>query len=81
VAGRIRSIGKSSDLIRNGTHDLLACSIVPQPTMLLLAPLVLHSSLVIYEVVVFISFRYKKSGSGTFLDSNFFLINNSMEIT
>jgi hypothetical protein len=33
AAGRIRSIEKSSDLIRNWTHDLLACSIVPQPTM------------------------------------------------
>jgi hypothetical protein len=60
--------------------DLPACSIVPQPTTLPLAPSVLHSSLVIYKVV-FISFRYKKSGSATFLNSNSFLINNSMEIT
>jgi hypothetical protein len=32
VTGRIRSREKSSDLIRNQTHDLPACSIVPQPT-------------------------------------------------
>jgi hypothetical protein len=29
VAGRIRSIEKSKDLIGNRTHDLPACSIVP----------------------------------------------------
>jgi hypothetical protein len=29
AAGRIRSIEKPSDLIGNGTLDLLACSIVP----------------------------------------------------
>jgi hypothetical protein len=34
VAGRIRSIEKSSDLIGTRTRDLPACSIVPQPTML-----------------------------------------------
>jgi hypothetical protein len=34
VAGRIRSIEKSNDLFGNQTHDLLACSIVPQPTTL-----------------------------------------------
>jgi hypothetical protein len=34
VAGRIRPIEKSSDLIRNQTRDLLTCSIVPQPTTL-----------------------------------------------
>jgi hypothetical protein len=34
VAQRIRSIEKSSELIRNQTHDLLAYSTVPQPTML-----------------------------------------------
>jgi hypothetical protein len=33
-AGRIRSIEISSDLIGNRIRDLLACSIVPQPTML-----------------------------------------------
>jgi hypothetical protein len=32
--GRIRSIEKSNDLFRNQTCDLLACNIVPQPTML-----------------------------------------------
>jgi hypothetical protein len=37
VAGKIRSIEKSSD-IGNRTCDLLACSIVPQPTMLSHAP-------------------------------------------
>jgi hypothetical protein len=36
AAGRIRSIEKSSDLMGNQTRDLLACSIVPQPAMLLL---------------------------------------------
>jgi hypothetical protein len=34
VAGRIRSIEKSNDHIGNGTRDLPACSIVPQPTTL-----------------------------------------------
>jgi hypothetical protein len=34
-AGRIRSIEKSNDLIRNRTCELQACSIVPQPTALL----------------------------------------------
>jgi hypothetical protein len=37
AAGRIRSIEKFNDLIRNWTHNLLACSIVPQSTMLLRA--------------------------------------------
>jgi hypothetical protein len=32
AAGRIRRIEKSSDLIRNWTRDIPACSIVPQPT-------------------------------------------------
>jgi hypothetical protein len=31
-AGRITSIEKSNGLIGNQTRDLLACSIVPQPT-------------------------------------------------
>jgi hypothetical protein len=34
VAGRIRSIEKSNDLIGNRIRDLPACSIVPQPTTL-----------------------------------------------
>jgi hypothetical protein len=34
VAGRIRSIEKSSDFIGTRTRDLPACSIVPQPTTL-----------------------------------------------
>jgi hypothetical protein len=38
AAGRIRSIEKSNDLIGNWTRDLPACSIVPQPTTLPLAP-------------------------------------------
>jgi hypothetical protein len=38
AAGRIRSIKKSNDLIGNRTRDLPACSIVPQPTKLPLAP-------------------------------------------
>jgi hypothetical protein len=38
AAGRIRSTEKSNDLIRNRSCDLLACSIVPQPTMLLCVP-------------------------------------------
>jgi hypothetical protein len=37
AAGRFRSIEKSSDLVGNRTHDLPACSIVPQPTTLLLS--------------------------------------------
>jgi hypothetical protein len=38
VAGRIRSIEKSNHLIGTLIHDLPACSIVPQPTTLLRAP-------------------------------------------
>jgi hypothetical protein len=38
VAGRIRSIEKSNDLIGNQTHDLPACSIVPQSSTLPRAP-------------------------------------------
>jgi hypothetical protein len=38
VAAKIRSIDKSNDLIKNQTHDLPACSKVPQPTMLPRAP-------------------------------------------
>jgi hypothetical protein len=34
AAGRIRSIEKSNDLIGNQTSYLLDCSIVPQPTTL-----------------------------------------------
>jgi hypothetical protein len=40
-AERIRSIKKSNDLIINRTRHLLACSIVPQPTTLLLTPMFL----------------------------------------
>jgi hypothetical protein len=38
VAGRIRSNEKSNGLIGNQSHYLPACSIVPEPTMLLRAP-------------------------------------------
>jgi hypothetical protein len=38
AAGRIRSIEKSNDFIRNRTRDLPACGIVPQPTTLSRAP-------------------------------------------
>jgi predicted RNA binding protein YcfA (HicA-like mRNA interferase family) len=38
AAGRIRSIEKSNDVIRNRTRDLPACSTVPQPNMLPRAP-------------------------------------------
>jgi hypothetical protein len=38
MAGRIRSIEKSNDLIGNRTRDLPACSIVPQPTKLTCEP-------------------------------------------
>jgi hypothetical protein len=38
VAGRIRSIEKSNDLIGNRTRNLPACSRVPQPTTLPHAP-------------------------------------------
>jgi hypothetical protein len=40
VAGRIRLIGKSSDLIGNQTCDPLDCSIVPQGSTLLPARMV-----------------------------------------
>jgi hypothetical protein len=39
AAGRIRRIKKSSDIV-NPTRDLLACSIVPQPTTLLHAHII-----------------------------------------
>jgi hypothetical protein len=38
VAGRIRPIEKSNDLIRNKTSDLPLCNIVPRPTTLQQAP-------------------------------------------
>jgi hypothetical protein len=38
VAGRVRAIEKSNDLIRNRTRDLPACGMVPQPTMLPCTP-------------------------------------------
>jgi hypothetical protein len=40
VAGRIRSIEKSNDLIGIRTHDLPSCSIVPRPTTLHRAPII-----------------------------------------
>jgi hypothetical protein len=43
AAGRIRSIEKSSGLIGNRTRDLLACSIVAQPTTLARAPEMLYT--------------------------------------
>jgi hypothetical protein len=49
VAGRSRSIEKSNDLIGNQTCDLPACSIVPQPTALLHAPL--EKQLVLQTVI------------------------------
>jgi hypothetical protein len=42
VSGRIRSIEKSTDLIGNWTPNLLACIIVPQPTTLLCAEIVVY---------------------------------------
>jgi hypothetical protein len=39
VAGRIRSIEKSTDFIRIRSCDLPVCSIVPQQTKLLRAPI------------------------------------------
>jgi hypothetical protein len=38
AAGRLTSIEKYNDLIGKRTRELPACSIVPQPTMLQLAP-------------------------------------------
>jgi hypothetical protein len=49
AAGRIRYTEKSSDLMGNRTHDLPACSTVPQPTTLLLAPLGLGRTAIISE--------------------------------
>jgi hypothetical protein len=40
AAGRIRSIENPNNLIRNRNRDPPDCSIVPQPTTLLRAPLV-----------------------------------------
>jgi hypothetical protein len=40
-AGRIRSIEKTNDLIRNRTCDLPACSTVPQPITLPCSPIIL----------------------------------------
>jgi hypothetical protein len=36
AAGRIRSIDKSNGLIRNRTHDLPACSIMPKKSVIVL---------------------------------------------
>jgi hypothetical protein len=58
VAGRIRSIEKSSNLIGIRTCDLLACKIVIQPTMLLCASN-LVSSLQVPVVHLFLLFPYK----------------------
>jgi hypothetical protein len=39
MAGMIKSIEKSSDLIGIGTRELPACSVVPQPITLQRAPI------------------------------------------
>jgi hypothetical protein len=43
-AGNIRSIEKSNDLIGNGTLDLPACNILPQPNMPPRAPVYITST-------------------------------------
>jgi hypothetical protein len=50
AAGRVRSIEKSNDLIGNGTRDLPACRIVPQPTTLPRAPVVVVKVLKITDL-------------------------------
>jgi hypothetical protein len=52
VAGRIRLIEESSELIGNQTHNLPACNIVSQQTMLLHAPSVDKSQNLIHDVVM-----------------------------
>jgi hypothetical protein len=59
VVGRIRLIEKSSDLIRNLTHDLLTCSIVPQPTMLLHDPIeVAYVCVCIYVYIYLMGIKF-----------------------
>jgi hypothetical protein len=51
VVGSIKSIEKSNDLMGNRTYNLPACTIVPQPTMLLHAPLIVLISLFNIELL------------------------------
>jgi hypothetical protein len=54
MAGRIRSIETFSDLIRNQTHDLPACSIVPQTTTLLYGAVIrTHNIQKVLKYVIF----------------------------
>jgi hypothetical protein len=55
MAGRVRSIEKSNDLIRIRSHDLPACSIVPQPSTLPHDPLPLSIELMLH-ILNFTSF-------------------------
>jgi hypothetical protein len=56
MAGRIRPTEKSND-IRNQTNDLLACSMVPQPTMLLHALIKMKVKQKFLKHNMFLSFR------------------------
>jgi hypothetical protein len=51
MSGRIRSIEKSSGLIGNQTCDLLACSIVPQQTMLLCIPVEFNNKAILCHFI------------------------------
>jgi hypothetical protein len=53
----IRSIEQYSDLIGNRTRDLLACSIVPQPTALPHAPVILQDYYKIVQLQIFYFFK------------------------
>jgi hypothetical protein len=53
AAGRIRSIKKSNYLIENRTSYLPACSIVPQPTTLPRAPIIIFI-FSIYIIIIII---------------------------
>jgi hypothetical protein len=52
VAGRYKWIENFSDFIRTQRHDLPACSIVPQPSVLL------HVPKTVTELVMFMSFSF-----------------------
>jgi hypothetical protein len=64
VAGRIRSIEKSSDLIETRTRDLPACFIVPQPSTIPRAPYLEFKQVIL---------PYKYCISGYYQSSCFYL--------
>jgi hypothetical protein len=68
AVGNIRSIEKSSDLIGTRTHDLLICSIVPQPTTLPRVPWIMNEH---WELKYYVSGRYPSSFFFLFKNTTF----------